>query len=183
MLGRQIVQKNFYTNYSVSSNFNLGWFTQYFYTAQSDENTRNLLFTSLYYNISNKPSFKAGLNYQYLSFKNQVPTIYFSPEKFNAVEVFIDLIKTEGIAKPKEWFYNLNAAYGLQYIEENPSLSTYRVQAKLGYKFSDRVMANFYGTRSNIASAGANSGSNGFTFTEIGFRLKWLFLKKPVFRK
>jgi hypothetical protein len=46
-----------------------------------------------------------------------------------------------------------------------------RVQAKI-YKFSDRLLANIYGTRSNIASATAA----GFTFNEVGLRLKWNFL-------
>ncbi|WP_342747843.1 tetratricopeptide repeat protein [Nonlabens arenilitoris] len=51
LLERQLVQSNFYVNYNLSTNFNLGWFTQYFYTSQNDGNSRNLLFTSLYYNF------------------------------------------------------------------------------------------------------------------------------------
>jgi len=179
LLDREIVMNNFYANYNVSTNFNLGWFTQYYYTSQNDNNTRNLLFTSLYYNILPKPALKAGLNYQYITFKNQVPTIYFSPEKFNAGEVFVNLIKDEVITKPNEWFYELTAATGLQYIEDNDSQSTYRVQGKLGYKFSERCLVNLFGTKSNIASATAA----GFTFTEIGLRFKWYLFKKPVFRK
>jgi tetratricopeptide (TPR) repeat protein len=178
LLEREIVMNNIYANYSLSTNINIGWFTQYFYTWQNDENVRNLLFTSLYYNILSKPSLKAGINYQYLSFKNQVPTIYFSPEKFNAAEIFANIIKDESIAKPKEWFYELTAATGIQYIEDDSSQSTYRVQGKLGYKFSDRALLNLFGTRSNIASATAA----GFTYNEIGLRFKWLLFDKPIFR-
>lgn len=178
LLNRQIVQNNYYANYSLNTNFNLGWFTQYFYTSQNDQNNRHLLFTSLYYNILAKPSLKAGLNYQYITFKNQVPTIYFSPEQFNAGEVFVNLIKDENVAKPKEWFYELTAATGLQFIEDNESQSTYRIQSKLGYKFSDRCLANIFGVRSNIASATAA----GFTYTEVGVRFKWLIFKRPVFK-
>ncbi len=176
LLDREIVMNNFYANYNLSTNFNLGWFTQYYYTSQSDDNARNLLFTSLYYNILGKPSLKAGLNYQYITFKNQVPTIYFSPEKFNATEVFVNLIKDEAITKPKEWFYQLTAATGYQFIENDAKQSTYRVQGSLGYKFSERSLLNLYGTRSNIASATAA----GFTFTEIGVRFKW-YLSGKVF--
>ncbi|WP_420571112.1 tetratricopeptide repeat protein [Kordia sp.] len=171
LLDREIVQNNFYANYNVSTNFNLGWFTQYYYTAQNDDNSRHLLFTSLYYNILSKPSLKVGLNYQYITFEKQVPSIYFSPEKFNAGEVFLNLIKDENITKTNEWFYELTAATGLQYIEDNESQSTYRFQGKLGYKFSDRCLVNVFGTRSNIASATAA----GFTFTEVGVRFKWIF--------
>ncbi|MFI1743397.1 tetratricopeptide repeat protein [Thalassobellus sediminis] len=179
LLDREIVMNNYYANYNLSTNFNLGWFTQYYYTSQNDGNNRNLLFTSLYYNILSKPSLKAGFNYQYITFKNQVPTIYFSPEKFNAVEVFINLIKDEAITKKNEWFYELTAATGLQYIEDDSKQSTYRIQGKLGYKFTDRALLNIYGTKSNIASATAA----GFTFTEIGLRFKWVLFDKPVFRE
>ncbi|WP_422091491.1 tetratricopeptide repeat protein [Tenacibaculum ovolyticum] len=183
LLDRQIVQNNFLVNYSLNTNFNLGWYTQYYYTSQNDNNTRNLLFTSLYYNILEKPSLKAGINYQNISFKNQVPSIYFSPNKFNAVEVFFNIIKDETIAKNKEWFYELTAATGFQYIEDGKKQSTYRVQAKLGYKFSERSLLNIYGTQSNIASATATALNNGFTFTEVGLQFKWYFLKKPFFKK
>ncbi|MEP3837629.1 MAG: tetratricopeptide repeat protein [Algibacter sp.] len=179
LLNREIVMHNLYANYSLSTNFNLGWFTQYFYTWQNDDNTRNLLFTSLYYNILAKPSLKAGLNYQYITFKNQVSTIYFSPEQFNAAEVFVNIIKDEATTKPKAWFYELTAATGLQYIEDDASQSTYRIQGKLGYKFSERALLNLYGTRSNIASATAA----GFTFNEIGLRFKWYLFDTPIFRK
>ncbi|MBT8393954.1 MAG: tetratricopeptide repeat protein [Flavobacteriaceae bacterium] len=179
LLDRELVQNNFYANYNLNTNFNLGWFTQYMHTSQNDDNTRNLLFTSLYYNLLSKPSLKVGLNYQYITFKDQVPTIYFSPEKFNAGEVFINLIKDLAITKPKEWFYNLTAAYGFQFIEDDTKQSAYRLQGAFGYKFSQRSLLNVYGTHSNIASATAA----GFTFTEIGIRFKWYLTHKPVFRK
>ncbi|MFT4802280.1 MAG: putative Zn-dependent protease [Flavobacteriaceae bacterium] len=182
LLDREIVQNNLLLNYSVNTNFNLGFFTQYYYTFQSDDNTRNLLFTSLYYKILEKPSLKGGINYQNISFKNQVPTIYFSPNKFNAVELFIDLIKDESAAKNKELFYGLTAATGFQFIEGGDKQSTYRVQAKLGYKFSDRSLINIYGLQSNIASAVASANAASFTFTEFGLRFKWILLKDPLFK-
>lgn len=178
LLDRELVQNNFYANYNLSTNFNLGWFTQLIHTSQNDGNTRNLLFTSLYYNLLAKPSLKMGLNYQYITFKDQVPTIYFSPEQFNAGEVFINLIKDEAITKPKAWFYNLTAAFGYQFIEDDAKQSTYRLQGAFGYKFSERSLLNIYGTHSNIASATAA----GFTFTEVGLRFKWQFLNKAIFK-
>ncbi len=132
------------------------------------------MFTSLYYNILPKPGVKAGINYQHITFKDQVPTIYFSPEKFNAYEVFVNLIKDEAVAKPKDWFYNLTGAFGYQFIEDDPKQTAYRIQGAFGYKFSERSLLNVYGTHSNIASATAA----GFTFTEVGLRFKWMFLKK-----
>jgi tetratricopeptide (TPR) repeat protein len=177
LIDKQISANNYYFNYNIGSNFKLGWFTQYFYTAQSDNNSRNLLFTSLYYSFLSKPVLKGGFNYQFIAFKDQVPTIYFSPSQFNAYEVFVELLKDEKIAENNTWFYNLNLATGYQYIEKLDKQSTYRIQAKLGYKFSDRLLVNIYGLKSNIASAAAS----GFTYTELGFRLKWNIFNKPVF--
>jgi tetratricopeptide (TPR) repeat protein len=173
LLIREIVQNTLYTNYNVNTNFNLGWYTQYNYSWQNDNNQKHLLFTSLYYNLFDKPLFKTGINYQYITFKDQVPTIYFSPEKFNVVEIFVDLVKNQN----GNWFYNLNLATGLQFIENQEKQSTYRFQGKLGYNISNRFTANIYGLHSNIASATAA----GFTFTEVGFRLKWDLFKKPIF--
>jgi len=179
LLSREIIQNNYYVNYSLNTNVNFGWFSQYYYTSQNDNNTRNLFFTSAYYTILNNPILKAGVNYQYITFENQVPTIYFSPEKFNAVEVFIDLLRDENSIKSNQWFYGLNAATGFQYIENTERQNTYRFQGKLGYKFSERSIANLFINHSNIASVTAA----GFKFTEIGFRFKWYFTKKPIFRK
>lgn len=177
LIDKQISANNFYLNNNFGTNFKLGWFTQYFYTTQSDNNTRNLLFTSLYYSFLSKPVLKGGFNYQFISFKDQVPTVYFSPSQFNAYEVFVELMKDEKITEKGSFFYNLNAATGFQYIEKLEKQSTYRIQAKLGYKFSDRLLANIYGLKSNIASAAVS----GFTYTEFGFRLNWNLLSKPIF--
>ncbi len=179
LLSREIIQNNYFVNYSLNTNFNVGVFSQYFYTSQNDNNSRNLLFASVYYSILNKPVLKAGINYQYITFKNQVPTIYFSPEKFNAVEIFIDLLKDENSIKDKGWFYGLNAATGFQYIEDDARQNIYRVQTKFGYKFSERSIANVFVNHSNIASATAA----GFKFTEIGLRFKWYISKTPIFTK
>jgi tetratricopeptide (TPR) repeat protein len=174
---KQIATNNYYLNYNLSTNFNFGWFTQYFFTSQTDNNNRNLLFTSFYYNFLSKPVLKGGLNYQYIAFKDRVPTDYFSPKKFNAVELFLEVLKDEKIIESKSWFYNANLATGYQFIEDNTKQWTYRIQGKLGYKFSDRLLSNIYVTRSNIASTTAS----GFTFNEFGLRVKWNLTREPLF--
>lgn len=175
LLSREIVQNTVYANYNVNTNFNLGWFTQYNYAWQNDNNQKHLLFTSLYYNLLSKPVLKTGVNYQYITFKDQVPTIYFSPEKFNVFEIFLELTKNQ----KGKWFYNLNVATGIQFIEDQDQQSTYRFQGKLGYHVSNRFTANIYGLHSNIASATVA----GFTFTELGLKLKWDLFSKPIFKK
>lgn len=178
LIDKQISADNFYVNYNLGTNYNFGWFTQYFFTTQSDSNERSLLFTSVYYSFLSNPVLKAGFNYQYISFKEQVPTVYFSPKKFNAYEIFVDFLKDEKSIEKTGIYYTMSLASGYQYIENNSKQATYRIQAKFGYKFSNRLFINFYGLKSNIASASAS----GFTFTEMGLRVKWLILSKPIFK-
>lgn len=173
LIEREIVLNHYGLNYNLGTNFNLGWYTQLMHTQQSDENTRNLLFTSLYYNVFRKPTLKVGVNYQYITFKNQVPTIYFSPEQYQAVELFADL---RGKFSEKAR-YMISAATGVQQVEDDPQTTIFRAEAGVQYQFSKRWSINGYGKYSNIASATAA----GFEFTEVGVKLKWLFIKAPLF--
>jgi len=173
LIEREIVMNHYGLNYNLGTNFNLGWYTQLMHTQQSDENTRTLLFTSLYYNVLRKPALKLGLNYQYITFKEQVPTIYFSPEQYQVAEVFADL---RGKLSEKAR-YMLSAATGLQQVENDPRTAIFRAEAGLDYQFSKRWSVNVYGKYSNIASATAA----GFEFTEVGLKLKWLVMERPLF--
>ena len=173
LIGLEIVQNNYSLTYNLGTNFGLGWYTQAIHTTQSDANTRDLLFSSLYYTVFKKPSLKLGVNYQYISFKNQVPTLYFSPESYQAVEFFSDFRTT--ISKKTKFM--ASTALGKQQVEETAFMPIFRAETALDYQFSRRLSANLYGKYSTIASATAV----GFEFTEIGFKLKWMFLEKPVF--
>ena len=103
----------------------------------------------------------------------QVPTIYFSPEKYQAGEVFAEL---SGKIDP-ETTYRINAATGLQQVEEEDISSIFRLEMNMKHQFSNRLSGGIYGRYSNIASATAA----GFQFTEMGIQLKWLFKKQPFF--
>jgi len=175
LLNREIIMNNYFLNYNMGTTINLGWYTQYMYTSQTDNNIRNLLFTSLYYTILHRPVFKTGINYQYISFTDQVPLLYFSPEQFHLGEIFAEVVSDP----QKQWFYSASAALGQQFVEEDPNSATFRAESKLGYQFSNRFKAHIYGKYSNIASATAA----GFEYVEFGFRLRWHFLKQPIFDK
>lgn len=171
----EIVMNHYYLTYNLNTNFNLGWYTQAMYTSQNDENIRTLLFTSLYYNLLKRPALKVGINYQHITFQNQVPTIYFSPATFYVYELFAGLLNNQ----KSNVIYSLDAAAGIQFVEDDPSTNTFRAQGKLGYKFSDRFKAYAFANYSNIASATAT----GFQFSEYGFTLKWHFLPYPIFNE
>ena len=143
----------------MGTNVNLGWYTGYTYTSQTDGNTRHLLFTSLYYTFTKRPVLKGGVNYQFLSFKDQVPALYFSPSKYQALEAFLDL---QG--KENHWTYSANVAGGYQFIENNSATSLFRAEAKLIYDLTGRFQVGGYGKYSTIASETAA----GFEFMEVG---------------
>lgn len=157
----------------MGTNINLGWYTGLMHTQQTDGNSRNLLFTSLYYNFTKKPTLKGGINYQYVGFKDQVPTLYFSPSKYQAVELFLDLTGQAG-----KWSYAGNAAGGLQVVEDDEATTLFRVEARVQYAISSRFQMGAYGKYSNIASATAA----GFEFMEVGLKLRWQVLEKGIIK-
>ncbi len=174
LLNRKIAGNHFFLNNNYSTAYGLGWYLQYLHTEQSDENSRELLFTSVYYSFLKKPVLKGGLNYQFISFKEQMPEVYFSPQKFQTAEVFLSLLSNN----PQNGFlYEFTGATGFQSIEGQEKQATYRLQAKMGYNISSRFNLSLYGNHSNIASATAA----GFTFTQFGLNLRWLISKQPVF--
>lgn len=175
LIEREIVMNHYGLNYNLGTNFKLGWYTQLMHTRQTDDNVRNLLFTSLYYNVFKKPAFKVGVNYQYITFQDQVPTIYFSPSKYQALEIFGDL-RVDFSEKTK---FMVSAASGLQKVEADERTIIFRAETGVQHQFSKSWSGNLYGKYSNIASATAA----GFEFTEIGLKVKWLFLKEPFFYK
>lgn len=175
LIEREIVMNHYSLNYNLGTNINIGWYTQLMHTQQTDDNTRNLLFTSLYYNLLRKPALKVGVNYQYITFKDQLPTIYFSPEKYQAAEIFADLRGKFS----NETTYMISAATGIQQVEEDPRTNIFRAEAGVRHQISKRLSVNAYGKYSNIASATAA----GFEFTEVGLKLNWLVAKEPLFYK
>jgi len=175
LIEKEIVMNHYGLTYNVATNFNLGWYTQVMHTQQTDANTRNLLFTSLYYNVLKNPALKVGLNYQYIAFKEQVPSIYFSPEQYHAAEVFADI---RGNFSDKT-SYMLSTATGIQKVENDAHTSIFRVEAGIKHQFTKRFGTNLYGKYSNIASATAS----GFQFTEIGMKFSWNLTKTPLFYK
>ncbi|MBT8313001.1 MAG: tetratricopeptide repeat protein [Maribacter sp.] len=173
LIEREIVMNHYGLDYNLGTNFNLGWYSQLIHTQQTDANTRNLLFTSLYYTLLRKPALKTGFNFQYITFEDQVPAIYFSPEQYKAVEIFLD-VRGEFT---KNTTFMASTATGFQQVEQDPKSAIFRAEARVQQQFSKRLIGTIYGKYSNIASTTAA----GFEYTELGIRLKWLLTKKPLF--
>ncbi|MCW5518598.1 tetratricopeptide repeat protein [Aureitalea sp. L0-47] len=164
LVAEKILMSHYMLNYNLSTNFGLGWFTSYTYTAQTDANTRNLLFTSLYYQVTDRPLIKTGLNFQYISFKEQRPELYFSPYSYQATEIFAEMSR-----QSDKWSFAFKGAAGLQFVESQEATSTYRLDAAVNFSLGKDFTLGAFGKYSNIASAVAT----GFEYTEMGVRLRW----------
>ncbi|MBT8320107.1 MAG: tetratricopeptide repeat protein [Eudoraea sp.] len=174
LIAREIVMNHYGLNYNLGTNINLGWYTQLMHTRQTDGNSRNLLFSSLYYTLMKKPALKMGVNYQYISFSEQLPEIYFSPESFQAYELFAD--SRGKLARNLQ--YSLGAASGFQKVDDTDISPIFRAEFTLKHSMSKRFDLGIYGKYSNIASAVAS----GFEFTELGINLHWALTKTPIFQ-
>ncbi|NER11597.1 Tetratricopeptide repeat-containing protein [Muriicola jejuensis] len=175
LIEREIVMNHLGLNYNLGTTFNLGWYTQAMHTQQTDGNTRNLIFSSLYYNLTKLPAVKLGINYQYISFSDQFPSIYFSPESYQALEIFGDV---RGSFSEKSSYY-FNGAAGTQRVEDDDPSAVFRVEAGFRQQFSKRLWMELYGKYSNIASATAT----GFEFTELGVKIRWNLTELPLYYK
>ncbi|MAZ26024.1 MAG: hypothetical protein CL868_02970 [Cytophagaceae bacterium] len=165
LIGSKIFMNNYFVNHNIGITPKLGWYTSLIHTPQTDGNTRNILFTSVYYNLTRVPPLKMGLNYQYLGFKEQMPELYFSPESYQAVELFADVTHNTG----NGFSYHALAAGGYQYVEQDDASTLYRLEASAGYNLKENFKASVHAKYSNIASATAA----GFRFSEVGFSLQW----------
>ncbi|MEP2936104.1 MAG: tetratricopeptide repeat protein [Gilvibacter sp.] len=163
-----IEQKIFMNTISLSHNYvtsqRLGWFSNYQFTRQTDDNSRHLFFSSLYYATAGKHTIKGGLNYQYLSFSKQRAAVYYSPKKYQAVEGFL-----EASGKLNTISYRGLVAFGRQFEIDMEGSNSFRAELNLDIPITTGFNANIYGKYSNIAS----QITSGFSFSEVGIRLNW----------
>ncbi|MGN6420235.1 MAG: tetratricopeptide repeat protein [Pseudobacter sp.] len=171
LINSNITMNNYILTYNLVTPVKLGLFSQYYYTSYSDHNNRGLLFASLYYNILTDPVWKAGINYNQLRFDDQVPAKYFSPEQFRSYELFsaVENLEIPG----KKWLYQALVAGGFQKIDKESGQAIYRFNVTLGYKPAPAFQVLAYFLHSNSAS----STVAGFTYSEMGIKIKYILLQ------
>ncbi|MEE2771324.1 MAG: tetratricopeptide repeat protein [Bacteroidota bacterium] len=164
LLQQRLVGNHFFISDHYRSLLGLGWYFQFQTSSLSDENQRNLLYSSIYYQLLKK--LKLGINYQYISFQEQRPKLYFSRGQYQSAEIFLNLVQSDN---EQRFQYDLTAALGYQFIEEQARQGTYRFQANFLYDFSKSWRGGLFGNHSSMASATAL----GFSFTEFGLSLRY----------
>lgn len=176
LINSNLRMNNYIVTYNLNTPFKLGLYTQYYHTGFSDDNSRNLLFASLYYNFKVDPVIKAGINFNTMGFNVQVPEKYFSPSKFHSLELFAAI---ENLAIPgKRWLYQAFAAAGYQKINSESNQSIYRFNGAFGYRPSKTFEIYIYGLHSNSAT----STVVGYTYTELGLKARLILRRLYHFR-
>lgn len=180
LIEKNLTFENFVATYNLNTPFKVGVYSQLYYTLNSDGNSRNLLFASVYYDVKAAPVIKGGINFNYMTFQQQKPSDYFSPDQFRGYELF-GLI--ENLQVPKQKFlYQFMAAGGYQQIGTKPFQSTYRVQATLGYRPFQNFEATVYGMQSTSNDSPSNTdAAKGYSYQELGLKAKWILLRKRKF--
>lgn len=175
LIQQQIVKNHLGLSFHQASNFNLGLYSQFIQSFQSDENKRVLLFSSIFYKLLQNPGVKIGFNYQYLGFSEQKPEIYFSPEQFQAIEFF----SNSQVSFSKKSGMQLTGAAGLQQVEKETPTFTFRMDLSYNYQLNKKWLLGIYGKYSNVASA----TTAGFEITQVGVKFQRVWLNKQLFSK
>ncbi len=153
----------------------IGWYTEFYHTQFSDGNARNLLFTSVYRNVTDQPLLKTGFNYSTMSFEESKPLEYYSPESFHNFEWFAGF----NINQSKSFPLTIMADFAVGYqMSDGDQIVAWRAQLKLQKEIGRLKIAGH--AQHNSLSAVAN---NGFSFSQAGFSATYRLSQKPIFYK
>jgi len=141
-----------------------GLSAQYSRAYYNDGNSNYQLFASLYYELSSFPLIKLGLNASHLSYDQQKPWEYFSPDVYQMAEVFIHF--GNNYEKKTKFSYSILMAIGKQQIANNELETAQRIDLELGYTFKSGVSlkVNYF------TNSAATANLKAYSFQKLGLR-------------
>lgn len=143
-----------------------GFYSQGSFGALTDKNQSYQFFGSLYHLFRTEPTLKGGLNFSALHFTNSNIKNYFAPNRYVSTEVFADY--STALPALSKFYLQVQAAAGIQKIEQQQWDPAFRFQAELGLRLNHFETALKYQT-SNVASA----AGTGYKFNWFTMRLAW----------
>ncbi len=153
--------------------YNIGWYSEAYFTKLSDGNSRNLLFTSIYKNLTKKPTIKTGLNFSTMSFTQTKPLEYYSPKSFYNFEWFAGL----NVDQSKTFPVSILADFAIGYqLSDSQNITAWRTKISVKKRIKRLIMDAH--VQHNSLSAVSN---NGFSFTQAGFSITYKLTDKPLF--
>jgi tetratricopeptide (TPR) repeat protein len=162
-----IVRNQVGLSYNFAAPTRFGLYTSYSKVFQSDGNTQQSIFASVYFKLLNAPVLKAGINYNSMGFDQQKPELYFSPRSSQAVEGFMQFSSDQ--SSGKKLVYHAFLSVGMQRVFLNTPQRTTRIDLSIGYRFKPNfeIMANFQ------AGNTVQSSLSGYAFKQIGVKMQY----------
>jgi Tfp pilus assembly protein PilF len=143
-----------------------GFYSQGSAGVLTDKNQRYQFFGSLYHLFRTEPTFKGGINFSALHFKDNTGKIYFSPKRYLNTEVFADY--STPLPMRSKFYLQVQAAAGMQKIESQNWDPAFRVQAEFGFRLKHLETSIKYQS-GNVASA----TGTGYSFNWYTAKLMW----------
>lgn len=143
-----------------------GFYSQGSWAVLNDKNQYQQFFGSVYHLFRTEPTLKAGLNFSAVHYKDNTIKTYFSPNKYFSTETFVDY--STALPMLSKFYLQLQAAAGMQKIEEQKWDPAYRFQTEIGIRLNHFETALKYQT-SNVAS----STGTGYKFDWFTLRVMW----------
>jgi len=168
LINSGIIMNNLSASYAYRSPVGVGTYSHYIKTSQTDDNGRDLWFSSVYYHINNSPQYKIGVNGSSLNYDWQASELYFSPDDLRTGELFFETSNLSTRITP--FSYRFLMAVGKQKIEEQQAQNTRRIELQLGYQLMNQLQTEIYIQHNNAAQANAI----GFSFTSYGLKCRML---------
>lgn len=166
LLGKNIKNQSIGYITHLMLNGKTGIYSQGSLGKMSDQNQRLQYFGSFYHVFRTDPTLKGGINFSAMHFKDQIGKGYFAPNQYLNTESFVDY--SSPVFASDKFFFQTQAAAGLQKIEENAWDPAFRLQTELSYRRSHFETSLKYQT-SNVAS---NTGT-GYKFNWFTLKLVW----------
>lgn len=143
-----------------------GFYSQGSWAVLNDKNQYQQFFGSVYHLFRTEPTLKAGINFSAVHYKDNTIKTYFSPNKYFSTETFVDY--STALPMLSKFYLQLQAAAGMQKIEEQKWDPAYRFQTEIGMRLNHFETALKYQT-SNVAS----STGTGYKFDWFTLRVMW----------
>jgi tetratricopeptide (TPR) repeat protein len=143
-----------------------GFFSQGSLGALTDKNQQSQVFGSFYHLFRTEPTLKGGINFSALHYKDSSIKTYFSPNRYLSTELFADY--STALPHLSKLYLQVQAAAGLQKIEQQKWEPAFRLQTELGLRLKHIETSLKYQT-SNVASA----TGTGYKFNWFTMRLMW----------
>ncbi len=145
------------------------FYTQLNRSMLSDGNSSYNIFSSVYYEIKAFPVIKLGLNANQISFDEDRSFIYFSPEKYQMLELFFHI--GNNYNQKAKFFYSGMIAIGKQKVGKANIEDITRIDLQVGYKLKPglQIIANYF------TNSAASSNIKGYSFERFGCKMNITF--------